>query len=300
MSKGDPATPSSSCAAIKHLDDLISVFAVPVSVAISNMSPLRCRPCHSLEHEGYEFLHLLLELLRTNHTTFLDLQTIIECYTINHEASMSTWMSRLDDSNRLKPLYVSLDAHRSRLNPLHSNFGNTTVKYWESSLMGYIADDTIHKIRSLLLSWFCSKLLIFAQYTVHPQRPYDVFYIPLFGVNGVFVNASNVNKLSIGITLMPPNYHYIAHHHPAEEIYFPLHADTLWLSRYDPSIFSDPNAKWTNQSIGSVIHHPPSILHAMKTETNPGLALYCWWGDVKSPSRYLDGEYLSSHITGNE
>lgn len=291
-------------ATIDQVDFLLTVFedhiSTPTSVPTLDASPIRF--C-DLVQEGYEFLHLLLNLLDTNHVTFRNLKSNINGYTIDSEASWIAWRSRtrVDDTNRFNALYLSLDKYRSRLNPLHSKFGNTTAKYWESTLLGHIdietntvATNTMHELHRILLHWYHCNLLIFAQYTSSPRRPDDVFYIPLFGQNGIFMDKSKDNKVSIGITLIPPDYHYDAHYHPAEEVYIPLISGVSWLSSYDPSTFkvvAYPKIKWSKPSCGSVIHHPPSILHAMKTDTTPGMALYCWWGDVESRSCSLDAGY---------
>ena len=70
--------------------------------------------------------------------------------------------------------------------------------------------------------------------------------------------------ISIGISLMAPNVQYPDHRHPPEEIYVALSAGA-WRQADGP---------WVTPGIGGFVHNPPNIVHAMRSESTPLLAIW--------------------------
>jgi hypothetical protein len=66
------------------------------------------------------------------------------------------------------------------------------------------------------------------------------------------------DRIACGFLLLGPDTHYPAHRHDAEEIYIPLAG-----RRVPP---------------GELVHHPPRMPHAMRTDADALLALYLWRG----------------------
>lgn len=79
--------------------------------------------------------------------------------------------------------------------------------------------------------------------------------------------------LLVGLLMLGPGMHYPDHAHPAEEIYHVVAGTAEWW-REDEG--------WRRRGPGAVIHHAPMMRHAMRTEVEPLLALYCWTGEVKT------------------
>ena len=79
--------------------------------------------------------------------------------------------------------------------------------------------------------------------------------------------------------LLGPDVHYRAHHHPAEEYYFPLGA-IRW----------DHGEGWVDEPAGELIHHEPWQPHAMATDGRPVLLAYVWFGEVTTPSAFVTAD----------
>jgi hypothetical protein len=89
--------------------------------------------------------------------------------------------------------------------------------------------------------------------------------------------------LAFGVLLLGPRTEYPAHHHPAAEIYIPLsRADWAQASA------AGEEAKFVSREPGSVIHHPPNLIHATRTRDTPLAALYLWAGDLATYARLAD------------
>jgi Dimethlysulfonioproprionate lyase len=89
--------------------------------------------------------------------------------------------------------------------------------------------------------------------------------------------------LAFGVLLLGPRTEYPAHHHPAAELYVPLgRAD--WAK----GGANEGGAEWMSRPPGSVIHHPPNVVHATKTHDIPLAALYLWAGDLATHARLAD------------
>ncbi|HUS53552.1 MAG TPA: dimethylsulfonioproprionate lyase family protein [Thermohalobaculum sp.] len=90
-------------------------------------------------------------------------------------------------------------------------------------------------------------------------------FVELLGTRGQFV----CDGVAIGITMLGSNIEYPAHHHVAEELYIPISGTADWMR---------DNGPYTLRLPGAVIHHPSQMHHAMRTNTEPLLALYIWRG----------------------
>ncbi len=92
------------------------------------------------------------------------------------------------------------------------------------------------------------------------------------------LRGSADDDVVVGLVLLGPDVHYRAHHHPAEEYYFPLGA-IAW----------DHGDGWVEEPAGELIHHAPWQPHAMATGDRPVLLAYLWFDDVAIPSVFVDG-----------
>ncbi|WP_315923458.1 dimethylsulfonioproprionate lyase family protein [Mesorhizobium sp. SP-1A] len=87
----------------------------------------------------------------------------------------------------------------------------------------------------------------------------------VFGTRGHFANDS----IACGVLLLGPGLLYPDYHHEAEEIYVPLTGETEWRMGDEP---------FRRRMAGEVVHHASNVDHAMRTGTEPLLALYLWRG----------------------
>jgi quercetin dioxygenase-like cupin family protein len=88
-------------------------------------------------------------------------------------------------------------------------------------------------------------------------------------------------ELLVGFLLLGPHTLYPVHNHAAEEVYHVVSGRASWRRG---------NGAWNKEPSGAVIHHAPHVPHAMSTEDEPLLALYCWTGDVAVPADLLAEE----------
>ncbi len=110
----------------------------------------------------------------------------------------------------------------------------------------------------------------------YPERPdlaANIGFAELIGPSGPLWS----DKIRAGFTFMAPGIFYPLHDHPAVELYIVLSGRAEWTRR----------TMTTNQDAGAAILHASMEPHAMKTVTEPLLALYVWTGDIASPARYL-------------
>jgi hypothetical protein len=84
----------------------------------------------------------------------------------------------------------------------------------------------------------------------------------LVGPGGVEIR----NDVWIGISLMAPHVRYPNHRHPPEEIYVSL-AGGDWKKEQN----------WHRPKPGGLIYNEPNVLHAMATDEEPLLAIWCLW-----------------------
>ncbi|MCA0278295.1 MAG: transcriptional regulator [Proteobacteria bacterium] len=90
-------------------------------------------------------------------------------------------------------------------------------------------------------------------------------WVELFGTRGHFANA----QLAAGFLVLGPDIEYPDHHHIAEELYIPLTSGTSWRMGDEP---------FRLRSAGEIVHHASNVSHAMRTGSEPLLALYLWRG----------------------
>jgi hypothetical protein len=83
--------------------------------------------------------------------------------------------------------------------------------------------------------------------------------------------------LAFGLLLLGPDTLYPAHSHPASEIYIPL-GRAEWQMGEEPFMTRGP---------GTVIHHPPNLVHATRTAAEPLAALYLWAGDLATNAQIV-------------
>lgn len=88
-------------------------------------------------------------------------------------------------------------------------------------------------------------------------------WVELFGARGHFAN----DVVAAGFLILGPGVAYPDHHHVAEELYVPLTGGAAW--RQGEGAFAD-------RAAGETIHHRSNVSHAMRTGTDPLLALYLW------------------------
>lgn len=116
-------------------------------------------------------------------------------------------------------------------------------------------------------------------YQQHPPNPgfldnygYAVIAGPADGAPALL----NHESLAMGVLMLGPHTHYPLHHHPAPEIYLPLHA-AQWRRGADP---------WRAEPPGAIIYHRSQEPHATRTGDRPLLALYLWIGDLATSARF--------------
>jgi mannose-6-phosphate isomerase-like protein (cupin superfamily) len=90
-------------------------------------------------------------------------------------------------------------------------------------------------------------------------------WLEAFGTRGHFAS----NAAAGGFLILGPDILYPDHHHVAEEIYIPLTGGAEWRMADEP---------FRRQEAGEVIHHESGVNHAMRTGSEPLLALYLWRG----------------------
>ena len=73
--------------------------------------------------------------------------------------------------------------------------------------------------------------------------------------------------LWVGISLLAPHVRYPDHRHPPEEVYVSLAGGAWW----------NANMDWTTPGPGGLIYNEPNVLHAMRTDAQPLLAIWCLW-----------------------
>jgi hypothetical protein len=87
----------------------------------------------------------------------------------------------------------------------------------------------------------------------------------LVGGRGVL----EADRIACGFLLLGPETLYPAHRHEAEELYLPLSGSAFWQQSDRP---------WERRPPGTLIRHASLEPHAMRTSSEPLLALYLWRG----------------------
>ncbi len=102
-------------------------------------------------------------------------------------------------------------------------------------------------------------------------RPPDVGEDPAFRAghaNADIVGPAGLARhddIVVGVSLMAPQVIYPNHDHPPEEIYVVM-SEGDWFNEEEG---------WYTPGVGQVVHHRPSIVHAMRSGTEPLLAVWC-------------------------
>lgn len=89
------------------------------------------------------------------------------------------------------------------------------------------------------------------------------------------------DHVCFGLTLIGPDTHYLPHRHPAVELYHVLSGTAAWSAENETAL----------RPPGSLILHPANLVHAMRSGSEPLLALYSWTGDIVSPSVWADHSF---------
>eukprot|EP01037_Dinobryon_pediforme_P012155 gene12155-12241_t len=82
----------------------------------------------------------------------------------------------------------------------------------------------------------------------------------------------------LGLLMLGPNRHYLDHHHPAPELYWPLTGRTLW-RKGDSDLIA--------RAAGTPIWHPAHVIHATKTLDKPLLTFWSWTRDTTVAARLV-------------
>jgi hypothetical protein len=80
----------------------------------------------------------------------------------------------------------------------------------------------------------------------------------------------------LGLLMLGPHRHYRDHYHPAPELYWPLTSGSSW---------SRDGGAFVDKPQGTIIWHPPMMMHATKTGGTPLLAVWSWTRDTATPTR---------------
>lgn len=99
-------------------------------------------------------------------------------------------------------------------------------------------------------------------------------YAELVGPGGLWPGSD----FRMGLLLLGPHLHYREHSHAAPELYWLLTGPSEWKSA---------SGDFRSRGQGATIWHPPHVVHATRTGTNPLLALYIWTSDVGQPARLV-------------
>jgi len=82
----------------------------------------------------------------------------------------------------------------------------------------------------------------------------------------------------LGLLMLGPNRHYLDHHHPAPELYWPMTGGTLWRKG---------NSDLIERAAGTPIWHPAHVVHATKTLDTPLLTFWSWTRDTSVAARLV-------------
>lgn len=88
--------------------------------------------------------------------------------------------------------------------------------------------------------------------------------------NALIVGAEGMESredVMVGISLMAPHVRYPDHQHPPEEVYVSLAGGAWWKE----------GREWHRPGSGGLVYNKPGVLHAMATEEDPLLAVWCLW-----------------------
>ena len=87
------------------------------------------------------------------------------------------------------------------------------------------------------------------------------------------------SRIACGFLILGPQTEYPRHCHGTEEVYVPLTGQTLWQRGYQ---------QWICRKPCQPIYHAPRVMHAMRTESVPLLALYLWRGNNLTEKSHIE------------
>jgi hypothetical protein len=73
------------------------------------------------------------------------------------------------------------------------------------------------------------------------------------------------NDIALGVSLLAPHVRYPDHQHAPEEVYLVM----------TPGCFQHGESGWFEPGVGGTLYNEPNIKHAMSSQDNPLLALWC-------------------------
>jgi quercetin dioxygenase-like cupin family protein len=85
--------------------------------------------------------------------------------------------------------------------------------------------------------------------------------------NAMLIGPGGIEQredVMVGVSLMAPHIVYPDHSHPPEEVYIAFTGGAWWNAAMD----------WTEPGPGGLVYNPPGILHAMRSDQRPFLALW--------------------------
>ena len=91
------------------------------------------------------------------------------------------------------------------------------------------------------------------------------------------------DKIAGGFSLQAPNLFYPPHYHKSAEFYGVLTGTARWQLGH-----SAPEA----QPPGNYIFHDSNLPHAMKTDAEPLLCVWAWYGDLDAPIKFPSQKWL--------
>jgi len=98
----------------------------------------------------------------------------------------------------------------------------------------------------------------------------------LVGPSGMVVN----NHVRVGLFFQNSDVNYPNHHHAAEELYLVISGEAKWSKASEPAA--------TLKQPLNFIHHKSWEMHAMQTQSEPLLALWCWAGNIDFSQYKMD------------
>jgi quercetin dioxygenase-like cupin family protein len=101
-------------------------------------------------------------------------------------------------------------------------------------------------------------------------------YVEIVGPEGL----AHREDLRFGLYVQTPDSLYPPHNHAAEELYYVLSGTARW---------QKADGEFRALAPGTLIRHAPWERHAMRTDSEPLLAMWGWTGDLSVSTYRVDG-----------
>ncbi|HXQ40135.1 MAG TPA: dimethylsulfonioproprionate lyase family protein [Candidatus Udaeobacter sp.] len=101
-------------------------------------------------------------------------------------------------------------------------------------------------------------------------------YVEIVGPEGL----AQREGLRFGLYVQTPESLYPPHNHAAEELYYVLSGTARW---------QKADGEFRAMAPGTLIRHAPWERHAMRTDSEPLLAMWSWTGDLSVSAYRVDG-----------